>query len=89
MGQVNLNIRVDEDTKKEFEELVTDFGLTMTTAFTLFAKAVIREREIPFRIYSCIPNNETVEAIKEGNAIIESGKSRFNSADDFLKELKE
>ena len=50
MPQTNINIRVDEEVKKQFEELVSGFGLTVTTAFNVFAKAVIRERKIPFEI---------------------------------------
>jgi uncharacterized Zn finger protein len=31
---------------------------------------------------------ETLEAVKEGDKIIESGKARFTSAEDMLRELK-
>jgi len=50
MPQTNLNIRLDSELKKQMEELVAELGLTMTTAFTVFAKATIRERKIPFEI---------------------------------------
>lgn len=50
MAQTTINIRIDEDLKKQVESLFSDFGINMTTAFTIFAKAVVRERRIPFEI---------------------------------------
>ena len=45
-----INIRVDEDVKNQFEYWLDKFGMSTSTAFNLFAKAVIRERRIPFEI---------------------------------------
>lgn len=50
MAQTTVNIRMDEELKKQAESLFSDFGMNMTTAFTIFAKAVVRERRIPFEI---------------------------------------
>lgn len=50
MAQTTINIRIDEDLKKQAESLFDDFGMNITTAFTIFAKAVVRERKIPFEI---------------------------------------
>lgn len=50
MSQTTINIRIDEKLKKEAEELFAEFGMNTTTAFTIFAKAVVRERKIPFEI---------------------------------------
>jgi len=51
MGQnINVNIRMDEDLKKQAEQLFAEFGMNMTTAFIIFTKAVVRERKIPFEI---------------------------------------
>ena len=50
--QTNLNFKMDVDLKKQVEELFEDFGIDMTTAVTMFAKAVVRERKIPFEITS-------------------------------------
>ena len=56
MAQTNLNIRMDENLKKEFDGLCQDLGLTMTTAFTVFAKTAVRRQGIPFEITTGIPN---------------------------------
>lgn len=50
MAQVNINIRMDADLKKQFEAFCSDVGMNMTTAFCVFAKKVVRERRIPFEI---------------------------------------
>jgi DNA-damage-inducible protein J len=50
MTQINVNIRMDEKLKRDFEIVCGEMGLTMTTAFTVFAKIVAQEREIPFKI---------------------------------------
>ncbi len=50
MGQTNINIRIDEDLKKQFDAFCSDIGMSMTTAFCVFAKTAVRERRIPFEI---------------------------------------
>lgn len=39
---VNVNFRLDEDIKKKMEQACADMGLSMTAAFTIFAKKVGR-----------------------------------------------
>ncbi len=41
---------MDEGLKKQFDALCADFGMNATTAFNVFARAVVRERKIPFEI---------------------------------------
>jgi DNA-damage-inducible protein J len=50
MSQINVNIRMDEALKRDFEAVCGEMGLTMTTAFTVFAKAVSSRKEIPFKV---------------------------------------
>lgn len=38
MAQAMINFRMDEELKKSMEETCKDLGLSMTTAFTIFAK---------------------------------------------------
>ena len=46
----SITIRIDDDTKKQLQELMTELGLDITTYFTMAAKQAIRERRIPFEI---------------------------------------
>jgi addiction module RelB/DinJ family antitoxin len=50
MAQVTFSIRMDESLKRQFDALCADFGMNATTAFNIFAQAVVRERRIPFEI---------------------------------------
>ena len=50
MASTSITIRMDEKLKKQAEKLFDDMGLNMTTAMTIFAKAVVRQGKIPFEI---------------------------------------
>ena len=50
MAQTMVNFRMDEELKKSMEKVCSEMGLSMTTAFTIFAKKVSRERRIPFEV---------------------------------------
>lgn len=47
---VNVNFKLDADVKRSMEQACADMGLSMSAAFTVFAKKVGRERRIPFEI---------------------------------------
>ncbi|MBQ6993099.1 MAG: type II toxin-antitoxin system RelB/DinJ family antitoxin [Lachnospiraceae bacterium] len=47
---VNVNFRLDEDVKKSMEQVCSELGLSMSSAFTIFAKKVSREKRIPFDV---------------------------------------
>lgn len=47
---VNVNFRLDEEVKKSMEQVCADLGLSMSSAFTIFAKKVSREKRIPFDV---------------------------------------
>ena len=42
MATTSITIRMDENLKKRAELLFDDMGLNMTTAITMFTKAVVR-----------------------------------------------
>ena len=50
MPQVLVNIRMDEVLKKDMEKTCQELGMNMTTAFTVFAKKMSREKRIPFEV---------------------------------------
>ena len=87
MSQSAFSVRMDENLKRQFEALCKDFGMNMTTAFTIFAKTVVRERVIPFLI-SAEPNyNEiTRQAIADVNAGVNLSR-RFSSYAEMKAEL--
>ena len=50
MAQTNVNIRMDDMTKQQFEMICSELGLNMSTAFNIFAKTVVRQNKIPFEL---------------------------------------
>ena len=89
MAQTNINIRMDESLKHEFDGLCNELGLTMTSAFNVFAKAVVRQRGIPFEVSTNVPNAETIAAFEEVAQMKKNpalGKS-YTNVDEMMKEL--
>jgi len=64
MAQTTFSIRMDENLKRQFDALCSEFGMNVTTAFTIFAKTVVRERQIPFNI-SAEPQDMAEDWTKE------------------------
>ena len=46
--KININFRLEKDLKNELDILCGEIGMTVTTAFTIFAKKFVRERRLPF-----------------------------------------
>ena len=45
-----LNLRIDENVRKEAEQALKEMGLTLTSAITVFLTKVGREMRMPFEI---------------------------------------
>lgn len=45
-----MNFKLDADVKKSMEKACSELGLSMSAAFTIFAKKVGRECRIPFEV---------------------------------------
>lgn len=52
MARTLINFRIDKDLKLDLEEICEDMGMSLSTAFTIFAKKLVKERKIPFEIDS-------------------------------------
>lgn len=86
MATTNMTIRIDEDLKAQFEELVEGLGLTLTTAITAYVKQAVREQQIPFMLSMGTPNAETAKVIDDARKGI--GVSRgFNSVAELMEAL--
>lgn len=76
MATTSVTIRMDENLKKQAEILFEDMGLNMTTAITMFTKAVVRQNRIPFEI-SADPfySESNMKILEQRIANLKSGKS--------------
>lgn len=50
MAQTMVNFRIDEDVKRKMESACKEMGLSISTAFNIFAVKVGNERKIPFEV---------------------------------------
>ena len=50
MAQAMVSFRMDAELKRAMEETCRQMGLTLTSAFTMFATTVTQDRRIPFEI---------------------------------------
>lgn len=75
MAQTSINIRMDEELKKSFEDVCQQLGLNMTTAITIFAKKMSREKRIPFDVsIDSFYSMSNMEALKESMKELKDGK---------------
>lgn len=79
MPTTSITIRIDENLKKQAEALFDEMGLNMTTAFTIFTKAVVRQHKIPFEISADPFYSEANQAhLKKAISDLEAGKGKFH-----------
>ena len=78
--QTTVNVRMDADLKREFDKVCNVLGLTMTTAVTILAKKMTREKRIPFEVsmdpfYSesnLAALDHSIQQLKEGKVVIKT-----------------
>ena len=86
MAQTLVNIRMDEKLKKSMEKTCQELGMTMTTAFTIFAKKMSREKRIPFEV-SVDPfySENNIKILKESIKQLEKGEVVVKTLDELKK----
>lgn len=79
MATTSITIRMDENLKKQAEVLFEEMGLNMTTAFTIFTKAVVRQNKIPFEIAADpFYSEENQRHLSKAIADLEAGKGQIH-----------
>ncbi len=75
MAQTTVNVRIDEDLKKQFEIFCNETGLNISTAINVFIKTVVRENKIPFKIeVDPFYSEENMKHLKKSIKDLEEGK---------------
>lgn len=79
---VNVNFKLDADVKKSMEQVCSELGLSMSAAFTVFAKKVGREKRIPFEV-SVDPfySDSNIRYLENIVRDIKDGKAHFAEHD--------
>ena len=85
----NVSFRIDTDIKNQADNLFSQLGLNLTTAFNIFLRQSIREGSIPFSVTVNVPNATTIAAMQEGERILkDSTVKRYSDVEEALLELK-
>ena len=85
MASATLTIRVDEGLKREASEVAEYYGLDLSSVTRAFYKQMVNTRRIPLTFAPEEPNAESLEAIREGDAFLMSGKKgRFTNGADLI-----
>ncbi len=90
MAQATFSVRMDEVLKKQFDSLCQEFGMNASTAINIFARAVVRQRRIPFEIASSESDVTREETMQAFLALREQAKKNGvadMSLDDINKEI--
>jgi DNA-damage-inducible protein J len=87
MASTTVTMRIDEETKKQLQELTAKLGMDVSTYFLMAAKQGIREQALPFR-----PSLDTNRNLKKEEAFasmeeIVNNKIFSNSNIDYDTEL--
>lgn len=85
----NINIRISEEDKKIFNQICDELGLSMSSAFNMFVKSMIRNGGLPFDTKIENFNTITLKAIQETEDII-SGKTKrpiYKTTDELFTSL--
>lgn len=70
-----INIQVDSELKKDATLVLTELGLSMSSAITLFLKQVVKRNGIPFEVTNTAPNKKILDVlcslvVKDGKCLI-------------------
>ena len=74
-----INIQVDSNVKKEATDVLTELGLSMSSAINLFLKQVVKKNGIPFEITNVSPKKKILDVVcglimKDGKCLIAQRK---------------
>lgn len=72
-----VSVRMDESLKRDFDAVCNELGMSMTTAITILAKKMTREKRLPFEVsmdpfYSAsnmAALNDSVEEMRQGRTV--------------------
>lgn len=84
---VQYTIRVDDADKRAAAEVAEYYGLDLASVTRAFYKEMIRSHSIPLPLgREELPNEESLQAIRESNKFFASGKKgRFTNGHDLIE----
>lgn len=79
MESLTLNVRVDANDKKSFEQFCNNVGMNVSTAVNMFIKAVLREQKLPFEVRSSAYEEIIYQKLLEAEKEMDSTSKRYTA----------
>lgn len=81
-----INIQVDSDVKKDATIVLSELGLSMSSAINIFLKQVVKHNGLPFEVTNVVPSKKILDVLcglvkKDGKCLIAK-----RNKEDHLKE---
>lgn len=83
-----MNIRIEPELKREVEEILSDLGMNIADAITIYFKQIVLTDSIPLEIKRPRFNEKTLNAINEANKIMEEPE-KYKSYNDVYEMIEE
>ena len=77
MAQTTFSVRMDSEVKKQLDDFCAKVGMNTTVAFNMFARAVLREKRLPFDVTTesdPFYSESNLNHLRRGIAALNSGK---------------
>jgi DNA-damage-inducible protein J len=81
-----IHTRVDSALKKDATAILSEFGMSMSDAMRIFLSQVVRTKSFPLELK--IPNETTLAAMEETEALIKAKKAKFSNAEELFNALE-
>lgn len=86
-----INVQVNAKDKELATNILKNLGLNMSTAINMFIKQIIKKDGIPFEVTNPKTSQELLEALQEGETIIQEvreGKRKgYNNAKEMIEDI--
>ncbi|PWC10027.1 type II toxin-antitoxin system antitoxin, RelB/DinJ family [Brenneria roseae subsp. americana] len=86
--ETTIRSRIDSDLKKQFETILQNCGLSVSTALRLFAENVVRNGELPFEI-SRRPSSRLREAMCETEELMAQRRTGFKNVSALIESIND
>ncbi len=86
-----INVQVDAKDKEQATNILKDLGLNMSTFINMAIKQVIKKDGLPFEVSNPKPSKELLEALEEGEKIIqevrEGKRQGYNNVNEMMRAI--
>jgi len=77
MAQTTFSVRMDSEVKRQLDDFCANVGMNTTVAFNMFARAVLREKRLPFDVTTesdPFYSDSNLAHLRRGVAALNAGK---------------